>query len=160
MLYTIPVNNPPREILNRLAKLPEHEHFKDITVEFLMREQPIYKAGKFTLGAVHLPTVQGKLKDLFDQMLATWFGEIPDFLIILDAGFWAESNDFQREALIYHEMCHVKQETNEFGDGRFDADGNPKYGLVTHDLEAFNAEVAKYGAWHPGIDTFLKAAGK
>lgn len=160
-LYTLPQENHPRPILERLAKLPEHAHFQeDVTVEFLMREAPIFKAGKFTLGAVHIPTVQGKLKDLFDQLLGEFFGEIPDFLIILDAGFWEEATDQQREALMYHEMCHVKQEVDQFGELRFDIEGNPKYALVAHDLEVFNAEVQRYGAWHPGIETFLTAAGK
>jgi hypothetical protein len=103
--------------------------------------------------------VQGEFKDLFCQLLAHWFGRMPQFLIILDQEFWLEADDMTRRALLEHEMCHVRQSLDKNGDPAFDQDGNPKWGIVAHDLEEFNYIVRKYGSWKGDIAAFLEAAG-
>lgn len=161
--YVIPEGDAhPGALFAELIELDEHKHFKDedIAVEFLLRVAPKRKAGRFVLGFCTLPTVQGELKSLFEQLLAQWFGRMPQFLIILDKDFWMEADDVTRLALLEHEMCHVKQETNDMGDPKFDRDGNPVFGIVAHDLEEFNYIVHKYGAWKSDIAAFLEAAGK
>ena len=152
----------PAHIYHRLIELPEHAHYKDeeMRVEFLMKTAPLIKAGKQVLGTMHIPTVQGRLKDLFEMLLAQFFGQMPQFLVTIDLEWWQEATPLEREALVYHELLHVKQSIDKNGDPAFDMDGNPKFGLVGHDIEAFNAEVERYGAWHPGIATFLAAAAK
>jgi hypothetical protein len=159
--YVIPEGDAhPGILFQELIELDEHAHFKEheIPVEFLLRVGPKVKAGRRVLGQCALPVVQGEFRDLFQQLLAQWFGRLPMFLIILDQEFWTEASPREREALLFHELSHVKQSLDKNGDPAFDKDGNPKFGLVEHDITAFNAEVARYGAWHSGIADFLAAA--
>lgn len=161
--YVLPEGDShPALIFEKLIELDEHKHFKedDIAVDFLLRVDPKIKAGQHVLGSIMLPTVQGQLKDLFEQLLASLFGRMPDFLCILDRDFWMEADEVTRMALLEHELCHVKQERTKAGDLRFDMDGNPVYGIVGHDIEEFNYIVRKYGAWKPNIAQFLAAAAE
>ena len=159
--YVIPEGDDhPIHLFNELIELEEHQHFADdeIPVEFLFKVAPVIKAGRQVLGRVMIPTVQGLLKDLFEQMLGQLFGRMPHFLIVLDRDFWMQADELTRRALLEHEMCHVKQSLDKNGDPAFDQEGNPKFGLVSHDLEEFNYIVRKYGAWSPDIVAFLSAA--
>lgn len=159
--YEIPEGDAhPAILFEELIELEEHKHFAEeqIPVEFLFRLEPKIKAGRQVLGQCMLPTVQGELKGLFEQLLAQWLGRMPHFLIILDKEFWMASDDMTRMALLEHEMCHVKQELNKDGDLKFDRDGNPCFGLVGHDVEEFNYIVRKYGAWKGDIAAFISAA--
>lgn len=161
--YNIPEGDAhPAILFEELIELEEHKHFAeaDIPVEFLFRVAPKIKAGRQVLGSVMLPTVQGNLKDLFEQLLSQLFGRMPMFLIVLDQEFWMEADEMTRRALLEHEMCHVKQSIDKNGDPAFDQDGNPKFGLVSHDLEEFNYIVGKYGQWSPDIVAFMQAASK
>lgn len=150
----------PAILFEELTELEEHAHFKEfsIRVGFLLRVEPKLKAGRHVLGQAMLPTVQGELKPLFEQLLFTWLGAPVQFLIILDRDFWLEADDITRMALLEHEMCHIKQELNKEGDLKFDRDGNPCFGLVGHDIEEFNYIVRKYGAWKSDIASFISAA--
>lgn len=151
----------PCVLFEGLIELEEHKHFADeeIAVDFLFRVEEKIKGGRRVLGSAMLPTVQGNLKDLFEQLLAQLFGRMPDFLIVLDREFWMQADATTRAALLEHEMMHIKQERDKYGEPKFDMDGNPKFGLVAHDLEEFNYIVRKYGAWKPDIADFLEAAG-
>jgi hypothetical protein len=154
-----PADNHPATIAARLMELPDHAHLAEYEVrfEYLLKVDALTKGGKMVLGAVHEPMVQGKLRDLFLQLLHGFFGYIPDFLIIIDREFWQSATPVQREALIYHELCHVKQQVDKFGELRFDRDGNAVMGICEHDVAAFNAEVARYGAWSDDLVAFREA---
>lgn len=161
--YVLPdADNHPALYFQRLIELPEHAHFKEheIAVEWLMKVDPRVKGGKSVLAAVHVPTVQGLLKDLFIQLLVRFFGRMPEFLIVIDRDFWEQADDVTREAIIFHECCHVKQETDKLGNPKFDKNGEAVFGLVGHDLEEFNAVVERYGSWQPDIVDFLQSAQK
>lgn len=152
----------PAVIAARLMLHEEHQHLveNEITIEYLMAADNVHRAGKQVIGAVHLPTVQGRLKSLFEMLLGDFFGELPDFLMVIDLAWWEEASAIDREALIWHELCHVRQEIDQYGALKFDQDGNPKYGLREHDVTSFNSEVARYGAWSPDLQQFFAAAGK
>lgn len=158
--YGLPdADNHPATIVARLIEDEEHKHIKEceIKIDYLMARSAKRKGGKQIIGAVHLPTVQGRLKDLFEQLLSGFFGEMPQFLMIIDEAWWNEADETSREALVWHELSHIKQETDAFGDLRFDQDGNPKFGLVEHDVSAFHSEVARYGAWEPELQRFVQS---
>ncbi len=151
----------PAEIAARLVVDEEHEHLADadvVSIAYLMRHAPLDRGGKRVLGAVHVPGVQGKLSDLFDQLLVDMLGSMPDFLVILDAEWWAEASEREREALLWHELAHIKPAVDKFGAPRLDRDGVPVMRLVEHDVAAFRSEVARYGAWSPDLQEFLAAA--
>lgn len=154
-------NNHPAIIFERLLTHAEHKHIREneITVEFLFRAEPKSKGGKSVLGSVHLPTCQGVLRDLFEWLLAKHCGYMPHFLCVLDLGFWESVDPNIREALLWHEMCHIKQDLDQYGAPKFNKQtGEPTYGLVEHDITAFNSEVERYGSWSPDIEDFLQAA--
>lgn len=161
--YKLPDNEThPATIAARLMLTDEHKHLVDneIVIEYLMACSEKVKGGKAILAAVHLPTVQGRLKDLFEMLLARFFGALPDFLMVIDEGWWLEAAPVDREALVWHELCHVQQEIGRDGELKFDQDGNPKYGLREHDVSAFNSEVVRYGAWSSDLQQFLAAANQ
>ena len=153
----------PADIAKRLMLLPEHSPLAEHEVKFgwLMRNSPKEKGGKTELGSVHAVKTmfQGQFKDLGLQLLTTMLGYLPDYLVVLNAAWWQSASAEQREALLYHELCHVKQAVDQYGALKFDRDGYPVWTLVSHDLEEFNAVVARYGAWQGDIASFLGAAG-
>jgi hypothetical protein len=152
----------PADIAARLMLDPVHRHLSDNEVQFgwLMRGQPKDKGGKRELGSVHAVKTmfQGGFKDLGLQLLAVILGGLPEFVVVLDAEWWRQASPVQREALVWHELCHVRQSLDKFGAPRFDRDGLPVFGIVEHDIAAFESEVVRYGAWTPDIAAFLNAA--
>jgi hypothetical protein len=125
---------------------------------FLMREESRYVGDKVELGSMHLPMFQGRLGPVARWLLAKLCDGLPDYIMILDAQFWLQATMEQRRALVFHELLHAGIETDRDGLKKFTADGRPKWCVRPHDLEAFNLEVARYGAWAPDILGFLKAA--
>lgn len=158
--YTIPdPDTSPAIIGARLVELDEHKHIVDeeLRIEYLMANDTVFKGGKTVIGTTHLPTVQGRLKSLFEMLLRQFFGAMPDFLITIDAEWWEAATPIQREALVFHELCHIKQETDKFGELKFDKDGKPVFGLRAHDLEEFNAVVSRYGIYCEDVAAFINS---
>lgn len=152
----------PADIAARLMRDPHHVHLLDNEVSFgwLMRCDAKDKGGKRELGSVHAVKTmfQGGFKDLGLQLLAGMLGELPQFLVVLDLAWWRQATPLQREALVWHELCHVRQAVDKFGAPKFDRDGLPVFGLVEHDITAFESEVQRFGAWTADIAGFLEAA--
>lgn len=152
----------PADIAVRLMTYPEHRHLadNDITFGYLMRLSEKVKGGKRELASVNETKTmfQGGYKDLCIQLLAGMLGHLPDFLIVIDAEFWAACSDVEADALLFHELAHVQQKLDKFGAPRFDLNGMPVYGLVAHDVTAFKSEVARYGLWSPDLRDFMAVA--
>ena len=162
MRYVIPKKGiwTPRWFYDKLLKYEEFIHLRDgdARVEFLLVGDEIIRSGRQVLGEVHIPTVQGKLRGVFEWMLEQQFDSVPDFLVMLDQSYWDESGRNDREILIFHEMCHMIHKTDADGELRYDEDGNPVWGIVGHDVEEFVATVARYGAYSDELRRFLEAA--
>lgn len=163
--FTLPAeHNHPAAIAERLMLIPEHAHLRDYDVQFgwLVRGVPKEKGGRRELGSVHTVKTmfQGQFKDLCMQMLERMMGYLPDYVVVVDGEWWRQASDLEREALIWHELCHVKQAIDAFGALKFDRDGLPVFEVVRHDVEAFDSEVRRYGAWKSDIGSFLNAAGQ
>lgn len=101
---------------------------------------------------------QGAFKDLFEQLLLGMLGHLPKFVVVINAPWWEQASAHEREALVFHELMHVRQKMDKFGGLKFDKDGLPVYGCQGHDIEEFRAVVARYGAWKGDIADFLQAA--
>lgn len=150
----------PRPIVARLiADLAEFSHLRDgeARLEILMRADPLERQGRSILGTAMLPRFQGSTRPLCEWLLATVLGGMPDFLIVLDATWWATATPTMREALVYHEMCHCQQATDADGEPKFTDDGRPVWTIKGHDIEEFEAVVRRYGAWAPDIARFAAA---
>jgi hypothetical protein len=150
----------PAIIAERHMLQDEHKHLKEneVHIEYLFKTEVKLKGGKQILGMVHEPKVQGHLKDLFEMLLRSFFGAMPRFIITLDHEFWKGASEHEREALLWHELAHIKQEKDAYDAPKFDRDGLPVYGLVEHDVVAFVSEVERYGAWHGSLKQMVKAA--
>lgn len=152
----------PADIAARLMLDPEHAHLADneIQIGYLMRLHSKEKGGKVELGSVHDAKymAQGGFKELFAQLLAGMLGFSPQFVMVLDADFWAQCSDVEAEALLFHELAHIKQKLDRYGAPKFSMDGTPSYGIVEHDLSAFRSEVRKFGLWSPDLREFMAVA--
>lgn len=162
--FSLPTEAPehPADIAARVMRYPELVHLLENDVQFgwLMRNETKHKGNKIELGSVNDVGMmfQGGFKDLALQLLESLLGSLPQFLVVLDAGFWSEAGPLEREALVFHELRHVQQGIDKWGALKFDRDGLPVFKIVGHDIEAFNAEVARYGAWRADIASFINVA--
>lgn len=160
-----PFSLPPDDVAEVAAvvlAMPEHEHLvdNDVSIGWLMRNDPKHKGNKVELGSVHevKSMFQGGFKDLGLQLLAGMLGELPAYLVVLNAPWWDSATPVQREALVFHELAHIQQAIDRYGSLKFDRDGLPVFKCVEHDIGEFNSVVARYGAWAPDITAFVAAA--
>lgn len=63
--------------------------------------------------------------------------------------FWDHFDERQREAVVYHELCHLELDR--------DKGGNLKVVLREHDLEEFAGVMRRFGPIIPGRRAFVKA---
>lgn len=158
--FSLPDWDQLTPIFTRVWKMPEFEEVREAepAIDWLMRHEPKIRHNKAILGECHVPSVNGALSGVFDWLLERTFGRIPDFLIVLDAGYWVDASDLQREILVFHELSHCTQAKDAFGSPRFNKQtGEPIFGLQGHDIEEFNQVVRRYGAHRSVIDDFVQA---
>lgn len=99
---------------------------------------------------IGLPRVQGPWRGIFEAALADLCHPVvgsagPEFVILISAHYWSASSKPDRERLIFHELCHLRQTTDSFGVPRLHDDGRPQLQVVPHDVESFEEEVRRYG---------------
>lgn len=80
------------------------------------------------------------------QAVADDAGHVIDYLIVIGQDQWDVLTTRQREALIFHELCHFAGFDHEAG----------TWDLRAHDVEAFAREVEKYGAWKTDLQMFFE----
>lgn len=127
---------------------PEHEHLQQATIGVLWTNAPNQKAGNVIAGMAELPNCAGatwaKAKQRWQLM--AWFGDIPDFVITLDAPICAQASDLQFCALAEHELLHCGVARDAYGMPKFSReDGRPIFALRGHDVEEFVSVVRRYG---------------
>ncbi|MFN3650077.1 MAG: putative metallopeptidase [Armatimonadota bacterium] len=141
----------------------EHEHLQDATVAFLWTNTRNEKGGRRIVGTAEIPASQGAtrwVKARLEYQLWNWFGELPDFLITIDASYWAAISDAAACALIEHELYHCSFKVDRDGDPRTDPDGELIWSLKAHDVEEFIGVVRRYGpgAASGGVAALVEAA--
>ena len=154
-------DNQPAAIFKRLiAECEELSHLREFEadVEFLIRTEVLQMQGRWIIGQVHMPKVQGMLKDFFLWMIEELFGRIPDFLMTLDGEYWEAASDHEKEILVFHEACHMGLKLDADGCPMIDEDsGKARWKLIGHDVEEFSNVVRRYGAHSPDIQGFIAA---
>ncbi|MCM3132231.1 MULTISPECIES: putative metallopeptidase [Paenibacillus] len=81
--------------------------------------------------------------------------------LILPNKVWEHLTDQQKEALVFHELCHVEASVDKNRAPRNSSnDGRPVFRLCSHDLEEFKLVVEKYGLWRPDAQDFMVSAKK
>lgn len=127
----------------------EHAHLQNARIGFLWTSVSNSRAGHRIVGQCELmpPMAMGKWQRArAEHQVEAWFGQVPDFLITLDASYASICDDLEFCSLVEHELLHAGQELDGFGAPRFlKSTGRPKFAMRGHDVEEFVSIVARYG---------------
>jgi hypothetical protein len=129
---------------------PDHAHLVGADIAYLWASNGFTKRARTVIGQCEEVVFRcgGWQKGRQEQQMIEWFGNLPDYLITLDAEYCAKCSDVEFCALIEHELYHIGQEKDEFGAPKFTRDGLPKLQIKGHDVEEFIGVVRRYGAGH------------
>ena len=127
---------------------PDHLHLLDADICTLWASSGFEKHGRSVVGQCEQVMFRagGWQKARQEQQMIEWFGHVPEFIITLDAMYCDQCSDAEFCALVEHELYHIAQAIDAFGDPKFKEDGNPKLKLQGHDVEEFHGVVRRYGA--------------
>ena len=135
----------------------DHAHLRHAQVGFLWTSVVNARNMRRIVGQAELgrPTAMGRwAKARAEQQVCEWFGEVPDFIITLDAVYADQCGDAEFCSLVEHELYHCGQERDPFGAPKFRKDGRPSFGMRGHDVEEFVGVVRRYGVGAAAGDTF------
>ncbi len=138
-----------REILADTGSIhnPDHGHLIDANIGVLWASTGFAKQGRVVLGQAEQVMFRagGWQKARQEQQMIDWFGEVPGFVITLAADYCSQCSDLEFCALVEHELYHICQEHNQYGEPKFTEEGFPKLKLRGHDVEEFVGVVRRYG---------------
>jgi hypothetical protein len=140
---------------------PDHEHLRDANLGFLWTSAGCASKGRQVVGMAETPAFRCNQwqRARQEQQLREWFGDIPDFVITLDAYFCEAATDAQFLALLEHELYHCAQAEDEFGAPRFNKQtGEPVFTIRGHDVEEFVGVVRRYGVVSDEVQELVDAA--
>ncbi|NUU74665.1 putative metallopeptidase [Paenibacillus xylanilyticus] len=142
------------EEIDRIVQqvIEREEEFKILSVAHILT--------RFRTGTWY---TKGKLIYAKTKVLSSYerFELESEILIMVNKQVWEHLNDSQKEALIYHELCHIEASVDKHGAPKNSPkDGRPIYRLQSHDLEEFKLVVEKYGLWRPDAQEFMDSAKK
>lgn len=141
----------------------DHEHLNSIDppdISFLWAYSICEAKGRRVLGQTEklMINVGGWKKNRQEVQLIDWFGDVPKYIITLDARVCQVMSDTDFMALVEHELYHIGQERNEEGELMWSAStGLPKLYLRGHDVEEFHGVVQRYGA-SPDVQKMVELA--
>lgn len=140
----------------------DHEHLNSAKLGFLWTDVPNEKHGKCILAQAEILFFQGHkwAKARQEQQIEEWFGEMPDFLITVNARWAHAFDDASFCALIEHELYHCGQAEDGFGIPKFRKNGDPVFMIKGHDVEEFSGVVRRYGVTKASssVEDLVKAA--
>ena len=141
---------------------PDHVHLNHATVACLWTTSLNERAMRRVVGTCELGSSPASKwrKARADQQLIEWFGDVPDFLITIDANFAMAADDATFCAVVEHELYHAGQERDPFGSPKFRKDGSPCFKLRGHDVEEFVGVVRRYGSKAAGVTDLVEAANR
>lgn len=137
----------------------EFDHLEEARIGYLMTPEEIKIRGRYCAAFVQMPQVQGNAGAILLWALEHTFSFAPDVLMVVSEEYWQEADDTSKVALVYHELCHVKQKESTRGPVFSKDDGRPVLHLIDHDLGEFFDVVGKFGDWDAGIRVFMERLG-
>lgn len=115
-----------KEIAEKL--IPEFKDLIDLpSIKYLIK---ISDNSKYS-GQIFKATGKWKYLTNFDYIIEVWYG------------FWMNATPSQKEALVYHELKHIRGKEND--------EGEMIWSIMEHDLEEFIDVAKKYGTWNPAL---------
>lgn len=140
---------------------PDHELLIDADIHFMFASDGFTKKQKSVIGQAEKVQFMagGWQRARQIQQMIDWFGYVPEFIITLDAMYCSKCSDAEFCALVEHELYHIRQKTDSFGDPKFTDEGLPAFEIVGHDVEEFIGVVRRYGA-NREVQKMVDAANK
>lgn len=142
----------------------DHAHLRHVNIGFLWTNVANERQMRRIVGQAELGDPQGAMgkwaKARARVQVMSWFGQIPGFIITIDAHFAAEAGDATFCALIEHELYHCSQERDQYGMPKFSRNGQPIPAMRGHDVEEFVGVVRRYGAQAAGVTAMVQAANR
>lgn len=141
----------------------DHEHLRHAQIGFLWTNVSNSKKGRIVIGTAEPGSPQGAMgkwsRARAVLQVTEWFGNIPDFIITIDANWWLQASDAEACALVEHELYHCAQDVDAFGAPKFNKDtGRPTFAMRGHDVEEFVGVVRRYGADATHVRALVDAA--
>lgn len=145
---------------------PDHVHLGtwEPRLGFLWATESLVKKGRRVLGRCQTgkPTGDAWQQLVRTEQLLRWFGDVPDFVVTLDAHFVSHALRTDRPgdvlALVEHELYHCGIEKDRWGAERFTQHGHPIWGVRAHDVEEFAGVVRRYGVAASAAGPLVEAA--
>ncbi|QGA44730.1 transposase [Acinetobacter nosocomialis] len=131
---------------------PDHEHllsFQPPEISFLWAYAKCEAKDKRVYGQTEkvMINVGGWRKQRQELQLINWFGDVPKYIITLDARICQVMSDTDFCALVEHELYHIGHKKNkDSGEFEYTSVGEPRLYLRGHDVEEFHGVVQRYGA--------------
>lgn len=136
----------------------------DVRVAFLWTTEVENRGGRRTLGTCQLAAPTGRAWPAAQRrhQLTEWFGEVPTFLVVLDALHAAHALATGRPenllAVIDHELCHAGIMIDEFGVPKLNrVTHEPEWTVVPHEFEEFAGPVERWGIEATGLGRLVDA---
>ena len=142
---------------------PDHIHLDSFywpQIAVMWANGGFTKQGRFVVGQAEKVMINagGWKKARQEEQFIQWFGDIPDYLITIDARFAEAANDMAFCELIEHELYHIAHKLDEWGAPQYNQEtGLPKLKIRGHDVEEFTGVVRRYGA-SPDVQEMVAAA--
>lgn len=126
----------------------DHEILVDADIQFMFASGGFSKKQKVVIGQAEKVQFMagGWQRARQIQQMMDWFGYVPEFIITLDAQYCASCSDSEFCALVEHELYHIRQKLDAFGEPKFNDEGGPSFEICGHDVEEFIGVVRRYGA--------------
>lgn len=128
----------------------DHQHLFEMQpheLAFMWADGGFEKARKYVIGECE--KVQFMAGGWKRERQIMWFrmifNDVPEFLITLDARYCRDCTKHQFMSLLEHELYHIVQKLNQYGEPAFKANGRPSLEIIGHDVEEFSAVVKRYG---------------
>ena len=140
----------------------DHEHLNSIDppdISFLWAYSTCKAKGRRVLGQTEklMINVGGWKKNRQEVQLIEWFGDVPKYIITLDARVCQVMSDVDFCALVEHELYHIGHKKDKHGELEYTSMGEPRLFLRGHDVEEFHGVVQRYGA-SPDVQRMVELA--
>lgn len=128
-------------------------------IAYVLQQPALTHRGQPADAVITVAAVQGSHRLMWPFLAAVFARpetrEPLDFLVYFDAAAWSRRGwneeigvsgfPIEREALVYHELKHLRQLVTNDGEPRYHEDGREMLALRSHTYEFFQDEVQRYG---------------